>query len=130
MKERTYILPGNPIPLARPRLGHRKVWDSQKNLKLLFGIELQNQHQGDMMEGSLLLDITFYIQIPISWSDKRRESYIGRYHSSKPDTSNLIKFVEDVATGIIYNDDAQISKIIAQKVYALESSTSFTLRQI
>jgi hypothetical protein len=30
----TYIIKGDPVPLARPRFNAQRIWDSQKNHKL------------------------------------------------------------------------------------------------
>ena len=55
-----YVLKGSPTPLARPRLGKGYVYDSQKNIKLIQGIELSRQH-GDMelFDGPLHMDFIF-----------------------------------------------------------------------
>jgi Holliday junction resolvase RusA-like endonuclease len=39
------------------------------------------------------------------------------FHISRPDLSNMIKFYEDVAQGILFSDDSKIAKITATKVY-------------
>ena len=44
-----YIVPGDPIALARCRFGKGRVWDSQKDLKLYWGIHLTNQHKRKSM---------------------------------------------------------------------------------
>lgn len=31
---KVYVIHGDPIPLARPRMGVRRIFDSQKNQKL------------------------------------------------------------------------------------------------
>lgn len=130
MKEYSYTLPGHPIPLARPRYGNKKVWDSQKTLKLAASIVLLNQHQGEHFNGPLSLSATFFLQIPSSWSSKKRLEVEGRAHTSTPDLSNLLKFVEDVATGILYHDDCLIVSVVAQKVYSFSPGTQFTLKEL
>lgn len=124
IRSMTYTLHGDPIALARARFGNAKVYDSQKQHKLICGLELRRQH-GDfpLFTGPLQLTITFYMGIP-----QKRKKLCGCYHACRPDTSNLIKFIEDVASnGILYKDDALIAVIQAQKVYSDEPRTEFTI---
>lgn len=132
-REKTYILKGCPIALARGRIsgaGKRHVYDSQKQLKLIAGINLRNQAEGDKyFEGPIELDVTFYIEIPKSRIKQR--NLPGQYHTYVPDLSNLIKFTEDIAANVLYNNDCIISKIAAKKVYTpTNPRTQFTLRQL
>lgn len=131
MNSRTYILLGDPVPLARARMSPYRVYDSQKQIKLVAGINLRNQHNDEpLLQGPLLLDVTFTLAMPRSWSRKKQGELVGSSHIFKPDLSNLLKFVEDIATGIIYNDDCIIAQVMAKKVYGPEPSTKFTLTQL
>jgi Holliday junction resolvase RusA-like endonuclease len=49
------------------------------------------------------------------------------YHFFKPDIDNLLKFVLDAASGILYKDDSQICCISAVKRYHVNSRTEITL---
>ena len=40
----TYIIPGDPIPLARARVSNRRVFDSQREVKLYTRITIESQH--------------------------------------------------------------------------------------
>lgn len=129
MKEMIYIIPGDPIPLARARYGNRRVWDSQKEVKLISGISLTQQHQEKpFFKGPLHMDLVFYIELP----HNRRKPYKHQfdYHYYKPDLDNLIKFIADIANGILYTDDCIISSISAKKIYDYEPRTQITLREI
>lgn len=120
-----YVIMGDPIALARPRFNKRSVYDSQKNKKLVAGINLRNQHgNAPFLEGALHLDIYFYLKIPMQGKHGRLDN---RYHIYKPDLSNLLKFIEDIGTGIIYHDDSIISSINATKRYSIEPRTEFKL---
>lgn len=125
---KVYILPGDPTPLARPRFGNKTVWDAQKGQKLVNGIGLREQHENvPLFEGALHLDITFYFPVP---KVNRKHHKVGAFHIFKPDLSNLIKYVEDVAVDILYKDDAIIAKITAQKLYAEHPRTEFTITNL
>lgn len=124
-----YIIMGDPIPLMRARYSKRCVWDAQKLVKATCGIGLRNQHQDKPFHHApIWIDVTFYFAIPAS--RKNRKALIGTPHFYKPDLSNLIKFIEDVATGLLYHDDCMISHISAKKVYDEIPRTEFIITTI
>lgn len=40
-------------------------------------------------------DITFVLPMPASWSAKKKAAHDGKPHLQKPDTSNMLKAIED-----------------------------------
>ena len=48
--------------------------------------------------------VTFIIPMPKSWSDKKKIEMDGTAHQQKPDSSNLIKALEDA----LFTDDSAI----------------------
>lgn len=126
-----FVIPGDPTPLARPRFSHRKIYDSQKNIKTIAAIYVRQQQGEDpYLEGPLHLDITFFMKAPESTSKKRRELLYGKPHIFKADLSNLVKFTEDICSGVVYHDDCVIAVITARKIYDERPRTEFTLRMI
>lgn len=127
LSEFRYVVEGDPIPLARPRFGRHTVWDKQKKEKFIVQLYLSKQHNGrPMLTGPLAMDVIFYFKYPQRISTKKKHLFI--HHDRRPDLSNLIKFIEDVATGIVYADDCIISKITAYKQYGDTPKTIFTVR--
>lgn len=124
-----FILDGPPIPLQRARCGRQqKVYDSQKNHKLVAGINLKNQfEQQDLLEGILKLDAIFYMPIPQKCAKKYYGTFDKNLHYKKPDLDNLIKFICDVANGIVYTDDSRIAIIQTEKRYDHNPRTEFTI---
>ncbi len=124
---RSYLIPGDPIPLARPRMGQGRVWDSQKQIKAVTTITIQSQHDNlPLFHGSIGLDIVFHMPIR-NYSKKRLLELIGTYHSIKPDLDNMVKYICDVSNGVLYEDDCIIASIRASKVYSDNPRTEFTL---
>lgn len=127
----TYILEGDPTPLfrARPTYQAHRMYDSQKNEKLITSITLANQH-GDRPQftGPIWLEVIFYMPVPKTRL-REKKSLFGTYHYVRPDTSNLLKYIEDVALSILYKDDCIIAKITAEKIYG-EPRTEFTLSSL
>jgi len=128
---------GDPIPLARPRFYASKglssrthVYDAQKKAKTTSIAEIQRQFElhhspNCVLDGvALRLDVRFTLATPKSQKMQYSKLH-GKPHIIRPDTSNMIKYIEDVCSGLIYRDDALISKILAYKRYGLESYTEF-----
>lgn len=126
-----YVLIGDPVPLARPRFAFRKVFDSQKALKISTMLELENQ-QGNtpLLSGPLHLDATFYMKTPQSMSKSKRDILYGTPHIYTPDLDNLIKWICDIGSGIIYEQDSIVSSISATKIYGPVAQTQFKFIKI
>lgn len=128
-KVNRYVILGDPTALARTRVtATNRVWDSQKQIKLAQGIQLANQHnEAPLLSGPLHMNITFYMAIAPS---TRKKNIVGSYHYFRPDLDNLVKFVCDIATGIIYHEDCIISSLIAKKIYDDEPRTVFYITEV
>lgn len=113
-----YVVLGDPTPLARGRFVNRRVWDSQKQEKLIFGLNLKNLHGNKpLFTGPLHLELNFFFPIPRS---KQKKNLAGTYHFFRPDLDNLIKFAADCANGVLFKDDAIIASIKSCKLYDLD----------
>lgn len=137
---RDYEIIGDPIPLARHRVSYdaRCTYDPQKVIKKAIMQEILAQNNPRVLyEGPCSLEVTFYIKMPASWSVKRKELNNGLYHTGKPDTDNLVKFISDVIQlrddsnkSILIHDDCLISFIIAKKVWSYQPRTIFTITEL
>ena len=127
-----YVLYGNPIALARPRIGWKKIYDSQRQVKMEVALQLQQQHQENpFFKGPLSLEIIFFMPIPKSQGALAKRSDLeDRLHTFRPDLSNMIKFIEDVGNGVIYEDDALVARIKAEKRYSLDPRTELIVQVI
>jgi Holliday junction resolvase RusA-like endonuclease len=102
------------------------MWDTQKQVKFQYGIYLRKQHDNEpLLVGPLHLEIKFYFHIPRTTNHSP-----GDYHMFKPDLSNLIKLIEDVGSGILYEDDALIASIAASKHYDSSPRIEFSLHTL
>lgn len=63
------------------------------------------------VEGPLVLRLDFFLRRPVSLP--KRETF----HVKKPDSSNLLKAVEDAMRGIVYRDDSQLVDVRVLKHY-------------
>ncbi len=117
--KKSYVIHGDPIPLARARFGkNKRIYDSQKHLKIVWGVNLSRLHGDDpLFQGPLFMEVTFYMKIAESKSYYHRKKLQNKWHVCRPDASNLLKWIEDIGTGIIYHDDCLIAKVLVEKCY-------------
>lgn len=126
-----YTILGDPIPLARARHAHRRTYDSQKQLKMMLGIEIERQHAGrPMYSGPLEGTFTFFFGFPENMSDKKKAELVGKPHIYKPDTSNLQKLIEDICSKLLYPDDCLLARVHSYKVYDYIPRTEFFITEI
>ena len=128
----TYTIPLRPMPLQRARHCWKNLrpFDPQKQEKMAYGIYLQQQKPNiPPLTTPLRLDAFFYFKIPFSHSKKAEHD---KYHVFKPDGSNLIKFLEDVAVDVgIMHDDCIIAITCYEKLWTYEEAkTIFTLTEL
>ena len=123
---KVYIIDGNPVAWARPSPYRGRMWDTQKQLKFQYGVYLREQHAAEpLLVGPLHLEIKFYFHLA-----KSTKKSLGDFHMFKPDLSNLIKLIEDVGSGILYEDDALIASITASKIYDSSPRIEFSLHTL
>ena len=115
-----YTIPHQPIPLARPRFSQGHVWDCQQSEKSWASAYIRFLHKGELLTGPLHVDIKFYMK------HKTKQGW----HAVRPDLDNMVKFYLDVSIGTIYEDDKQVVKITAEKVYDKEPRTEITIEEL
>lgn len=72
---------------------------------------------------------TFFMPIPESWSKKKQREHDGKPVTVKPDIDNLIKGLFDAANGIIWQDDNQVIRCEAEKVYSTSPRIEFEVTE-
>jgi len=124
-----YILRTEPTPKASARHGKYRVYDGQRGLRLIQRVNLENQHDDRPMlkDIPLKMIVTFHLPMPVSWSNAKRKERDGKLHTSKPDTSNMTKWIEDLCTQLVYYDDCLIAQTVAEKRWASDPRTEFTI---
>lgn len=134
-----YILPGDPHTMARPRFTRKTIFDKghaydpQYRLKHFLAIHVSSQH-GDAppYNGPLLLVATFFFKIPDRIAKRLRPDLINKPAPTHKDLDNLLKLVADVSQiAGVFENDSQICKIIAQKIYCeKDPRTEFELSEL
>lgn len=119
-------IPGNPIPKARARVTRRGfAYDPQSELKkntckILekkvreFYEKRENAQEGYKLAHGEAFEVNWYFHMPIPKSFNQIKKNACKWgfieHTSKPDRSNIEKFYEDCANGILWKDDSQITR--------------------
>jgi crossover junction endodeoxyribonuclease RusA len=118
---------GNPQPggsktPVRALDGRTFVRDSNK--KAAPWKERVSQVAGEMMkgrslyQGPLQLTVLFYVPRPKShYGVKGQLKSAPRYPTVRPDVTKLVRPLEDSLTGIVWRDDAQVVRQLAEKRY-------------
>lgn len=115
------VIPGRPVPLARPRVVNKRAFNSQKKEMEAIQFQMISQYREAPLTGELGCQMTFAFAVPRSRKKKGRiPDDWPYYHAIRPDIDNLIKFYLDCAQGVFFEDDCQIVNIQAKKIYALE----------
>jgi Holliday junction resolvase RusA-like endonuclease len=120
---------GAPIALKRPRTARIgnfiNIYNPQKKELSQAKWQIKAQYKENPIPGPLLLDIVFYMPIPIQTSKvKTREMINGILkHQKKPDLDNLQKFILDAMNGIVFIDDSQVDEIKCRKTFATQPRT-------
>lgn len=123
-----YIIKGNPVSLMRPRNLNLQYWDSLSKFKHEAIQELENQNKEQKIYTKPVhVDINFYFDQPHS---PLKPYHPHGYNSSKPDITDLIKFVESITTGILLKDTNIIASISSCKKYSEAPRTEIVITEI
>lgn len=107
----------DPRAKGRPRFTRRGFAYTPKETKDYENVlraELLKQWGRDPIEKGVPLKIECVFHIEKPKSSKRE------YPTVKPDGDNLLKSILDAANGVLFNDDAQVVKMVIEKNYSTE----------
>jgi Holliday junction resolvase RusA-like endonuclease len=122
----TFFVPGEPVAKGRARafVRHGVVAhytpDKTARYENLVKISAKNATNGSKpLEGPLSLRCTFWLSVPMSYSNRRREACLNgsERHCKRPDIDNLLKSVKDGCNGVAWIDDCQVVEVSALKSY-------------
>lgn len=123
---------GAPVPKGRPKFSTRngfitaytpaKTRNAEKDIEDAFKAEFPNHKP---LDGPIRVRLHFWMPIPSSLSQKKKQAIKGTFHSKKPDLDNLVKLVTDALNGVAWKDDNQIVKVEACKTYCYGNPGTF-----
>jgi crossover junction endodeoxyribonuclease RusA len=118
--ELTFDVVGRPAPQgSKKSIGNNRFVESSKFLPAWRkAVREAAEHAAlingwTTVSGPVELEVMFYLDRPSSVSTVKRP-----YPVVPPDIDKLIRGVQDSLTGVVYEDDAQVIRVLAWKVYA------------
>lgn len=124
MRTITFTVPGPPRGKGRPKFARRGQFVSTytdaktEAYESLVRIAYAQEAKGaEPLTGEAHIEVTAYMPVASSLSNKRKAALCGCGHTKKPDIDNVLKAVMDGLNGVAFRDDAQISHISASKYY-------------
>lgn len=129
----TIVVPGVARGKARPRVtrtGHAYTPQTTRDAEAHVKACALAQAGKPLLSGPLCVEMLVYVMVPASWTQKKRvDALAGNvWPTVKPDIDNNAKLVADSLNGIMWHDDAQIVRLVAEKRYAAEPETIITVR--
>lgn len=114
---------GQGRPRATARNGFATVYKDPKSRKYELSVAaLAKAAMRGLppFEGPLSVSMRFRMPIPKSAPKRTREAMAAGEiaPTTKPDTTNLAKAIEDGMNTIVFRDDSQITRLFVTKVYA------------
>lgn len=122
-----FCIPGQPVAKGRPRFARRGAnmvaytdakTASYENLVKIAATAIMAGREPSAAPIALFIELN--MQIPASWSAKRRAAAAAGAicATKKPDADNILKGIKDGCNGIIWRDDAQVVRIHLSKRYS------------
>lgn len=106
-------------PMPKPRMTRADRWKKRKVVLDYFAwCALLRNLTKDLLIDFDELYVVFNIEMPASWSEKKKLAHIGKPHRQRPDVDNLFKALFDA----LNKDDSHIYKIGGEKLWSRKSS--------
>lgn len=124
----TFSVPGEPVAKGRARafirggkIGHHTPDKTARYENLVRLAAKQAIGAAKPLEGPIGLRCTFWLPVPMSYSNKRRKACLNgsERHCKRPDIDNLLKSVKDGCNGVVWVDDCQVVEVRASKCYGV-----------
>ena len=117
-----------PVPAARPRVTRWSTYFPKRytQFKKDFSLILDT-FDVEMAEGLLYAKLDFFMQIPNSWSNKKKKLKEGAFADNNVDVDNLVKACLDSCEGVFYKNDKQVAMIRARKFYSINARIEMEL---
>ena len=128
----------SPVPASRPRVTRwgtfygKKYKEFKREMGMLL-IESDKTSEVNpvlWIEGLISADMTFFVPMAKSWSNKKKSLNNGQFCDNNADLDNYEKAVLDSLSTVYFHDDRQIVQQKSQKIWAETGSIKIILREI
>ena len=100
-------------PMAKPRMTQRDKW-KKRPIVLRYQAFCDEVRLRKVPFPESGAAITFFLPMPKSWSEKKKEAMAHKPHLQRPDLDNLIKALADA----VHKDDSRIWDFSCSKFWA------------
>ena len=117
-----FVVPTRPIAFARTGICGKRHFTPKRQATYREAVKLFARHamgSTKPLQGPVAINITAQYQYTTKMAKERKNSVLWK--TSRADLDNVCKEVFDALNMICFRDDAQVSSIIAQKVWGPES---------
>lgn len=134
-----FEVPMVPIGKGRPKFstfgGHVRAITPSKTRNAEGIIKLFAEHAmagRDLIQGPVYLEIIAIFPVPASYSNVKRQACLmgDIFPTKKPDMDNIGKLVCDALNNIVFEDDVQIVRLNARKIYGEKARLLITVTPI
>jgi Holliday junction resolvase RusA-like endonuclease len=123
-------VPGRPVPWKAPDVVRRRrrdgsitrvgiTPDTTKAWQAFVRIMANRARPCGLLWGALELRVDIHLRVPPSWPVWRRAAALEGLvrPTARPDSTNLLKALEDACNGVLWGDDAQVVDSHAHRWY-------------
>jgi Holliday junction resolvase RusA-like endonuclease len=111
----TSVITINVAPCSKPRMTKRDRWAKRPSVLKFFAFRDAIKQSKYWKPHNLLslesFDIEFYVEMPKSWSKKKKALHINQPHKQRPDLDNYIKAWCDS----VFEEDSVVWRFKASK---------------
>lgn len=118
-----FVVPGEPVPKARPRFtmqgGKARTYTPTSSAAYETTIGLlahAAMHGREPLQGAVHVQVQAFFPVPRTWSKKRKAA--ASWHASRPDLDNVVKAALDGLNRVAFADDGQVASVYATKAYS------------
>ena len=121
----------SPVPASRPRVTRWSTYYPKKYTKFKTDMEaLTSELNTTPCDILLSVSIDFMVEIPKSWSKKKKEIHNNTYCNNNADIDNYIKAILDSLNTVFFIDDKQVVEIYARKIYSTDPHILYKQKEI
>lgn len=133
MRECSFSLDVPLVGKARPRVrrdGRAFTPAKTAAFERAVGLAARAAMQGEPFAGGCSVAVFADVEMPRSWSTRKRAEMAGRPHTQKPDKDNCLKAICDALNGIVWHDDAQAALMLIEVRWSAFSRLRVTVREM
>jgi len=108
-------------PVPKPRMTQCDKWKKRPSVMRYRAFKDECKARGVKLPESGA-HVIFYIEMPMSWTNKKKEKMSMEPHQQRPDVDNLLKALMDA----VYGEDCTIYDIRATKIWHYKPSITIT----